>query len=298
MGHRGSGVSSSEKKFAENTLPSFENAFREGADFVELDVHLSADQQVVIHHDFKLDDTTNLKGCVQDFAYAQMATANATVGSGAKSVVGIPLLADVLALAAKYDRKVNVEIKVDDQGKTCKATDVVSLVKKTASVVQKAGAADRIVFSSFSFEALSEAKKLLPETPVGYLTAEGGAHLLSEADRAQKAGFEAINPIFFVLTEDPDTFHTLRTMGIQIIPWTINGAAGIRELLEGGADAIITDEVALALQVRNETPYLCHCTPVAEARDSGGCATAAPESIFPVFLTILLLALRRRRFRM
>ena len=46
----------------ENTLPAFERAIREGADFVELDVQASQDGALVVFHDLELDRLTPLRG--------------------------------------------------------------------------------------------------------------------------------------------------------------------------------------------------------------------------------------------
>ena len=48
----------------ENTMAAFENGLALGADGLELDVHLSSDGVVVVHHDRTLDRTTNLAGRV------------------------------------------------------------------------------------------------------------------------------------------------------------------------------------------------------------------------------------------
>ena len=48
----------------ENTLAAFANGLALGADGLELDVHLSRDGVVVVHHDRTLDRTTTLRGDV------------------------------------------------------------------------------------------------------------------------------------------------------------------------------------------------------------------------------------------
>ena len=46
----------------ENTLASFDHGLSLGADGLELDVHLSRDGVVVVHHDETLDRTTDARG--------------------------------------------------------------------------------------------------------------------------------------------------------------------------------------------------------------------------------------------
>src|SRR5215210_8056999 len=61
----------------ENTLASFDNGLALGADGLELDVRLSRDGQVVVHHDAALDRTTNASGPVADRTAAELAMVDA-----------------------------------------------------------------------------------------------------------------------------------------------------------------------------------------------------------------------------
>ena len=70
--HRGA------NRFApENTLPAFDLAERTGADVLELDVHLTRDQEVVVLHDATLERTTNGHGPVKEKSYAELAALDA-----------------------------------------------------------------------------------------------------------------------------------------------------------------------------------------------------------------------------
>ena len=51
----------------ENTLPAFALAMEQGADGIELDIHLTKDGELVVIHDEKLDRTTNGTGLVRDY---------------------------------------------------------------------------------------------------------------------------------------------------------------------------------------------------------------------------------------
>src|SRR5438093_12725949 len=69
----------------ENTIQAFDNGLRLGADGIELDVRLSRDGIVVVHHDRTLERTTGLSGPVAMRTGAEL------------SRVGVPALAEVLA---------------------------------------------------------------------------------------------------------------------------------------------------------------------------------------------------------
>lgn len=89
----------------ENTLRAFELAIRQGAQMIELDLHASSDQQVVVIHDFTLDHTTNLKGRVNQRTLAEIKQADA--GKGER----IPTLEETLDLT---QGKVRLYLEIKD----------------------------------------------------------------------------------------------------------------------------------------------------------------------------------------
>src|SRR5437868_11883669 len=60
----------------ENTIAAFDNGRRLGADGLELDVHLSRDGSVMVHHDRTLDRTTALRGPIAERTASELARAN------------------------------------------------------------------------------------------------------------------------------------------------------------------------------------------------------------------------------
>ena len=62
-----------------NTIPAFELAAEQGADGIELDVHLSKDGHLVIVHDFTVDSTTDGAGTVTEMTLAELKELDAGV---------------------------------------------------------------------------------------------------------------------------------------------------------------------------------------------------------------------------
>ena len=102
----------------ENTLAAFDLGIAAGADGLELDVHLSADGVLVVHHDDLLDRTTNATGPLAALTAAELARVDAGcrfVGTGdfpfRSQGVSIPTLRDVLR---RYpDVRMIIEMIVD-----------------------------------------------------------------------------------------------------------------------------------------------------------------------------------------
>src|SRR6266566_9695510 len=85
----------------ENTIQAFDNGLRLGADGLELDVRLSRDGVVVVHHDRTLDRTTTLRGAVDERIAAELERAT------------VPTLASVLDRHREV--RVIVELKVNTE---------------------------------------------------------------------------------------------------------------------------------------------------------------------------------------
>lgn len=65
--HRGNS-----KYFPENTLIAFQSAIEMKADMVEIDLHMTADDVLILMHDHKVDRTTNGTGLIREKTFAEM----------------------------------------------------------------------------------------------------------------------------------------------------------------------------------------------------------------------------------
>ncbi|MDP9322366.1 MAG: glycerophosphodiester phosphodiesterase, partial [Acidobacteriota bacterium] len=139
----------------ENTLASFDNGLSLGADGLELDVHLSRDAVVVVHHDATLERTTSGRGKVSALTADELARLDAAywfspVTDGARRTEpappqsfplrgqghGVPRLGKVLS---RYPGvPLIIELKVNDP----------ELARRTIDEVRLAGAVDRVAFGS------------------------------------------------------------------------------------------------------------------------------------------------------
>src|SRR5262245_15522452 len=141
----------------ENTIEAFDNGLALGADGLELDVHLSRDGLVVVHHDRTLDRTTNLRGPLESRTAGELARADAAYSFGGNGSfpfrgrgLGVPLLSEVLA---RYrDVPIIVELKVNTS----------ELAEAVVEVVRRASAVDRVCLGSFGLRALRTVRRVEP----------------------------------------------------------------------------------------------------------------------------------------
>jgi glycerophosphoryl diester phosphodiesterase len=211
--------------FVENTLEAFDEAKRLGADGVELDVRLTADGALAIHHDPAIDGL----GPVAHLRVPELPS-------------HIPLLADALAVCDGM--VVNVEIKNDPRDAGHDPGETVAAL--TAAAIAEAGWSDRVIVSSFQFSTLRAVQVADGGLALGALwpiltDPEAGLALAIEE------GWSAIHP--FVTVVSPDLVERAQAAGLAVNVWTVNARHDLAAFVELGVDAVITDRLAEALSI-------------------------------------------------
>jgi len=220
----------------ENTMGAFRRAVELGADGIELDVQRSADGRLVVIHDETVERTTTGSGRVVAMDWAQLAPLRIH-HQGEELDEGLPLLEEVMELLAPTDMVLNVELK--DGVEHYPGMD-----RQVVQAVRASGMAERVLLSSFNHVQFHGSLGL--GLPLGLLYAEP---LWAVEDYAARFGAAAVHPDFRTLAE-PGLVERLHDRGIRVHAWTVNGRAELQEMARLGVDAVITDDVELALEVR------------------------------------------------
>jgi len=207
----------------ENTLTAFANGLALGADGIELDVHLSRDGAVVVHHDKTLDRTTSLRGEIRERTADELRRAN------------VPGLTEVLRV--HRDARVIVELKVNSP----------EMAQAVVDVVQRADAVDRVCIGSFGTRVLGAVRALEPAIATSASREEvrwalyrswittwaGKAGAYTGFQVPEFAGSTRVVSRRFI-----EAAHN-RGLGVQV--WTVDSAEDALRLLEWGVDGLITD---------------------------------------------------------
>ncbi len=214
----------------ENTVEAFANGLALGADGIELDVHLSRDGVVVVHHDATVDRTTKGSGAVAALTAAEL------------DRLHVPALADVLARFR--DARVIIELKVNSAEMAAAVVDV----------VRRADAVDRVCLGSFGVRVLRAARALEPAMATSAAREEVRWALYRSwvgwpMPRGAYVGFQV--PEFagatrVVSRRFVDAAHRAGH-GVQV--WTVDTEEAARRLLSFGVDALITDRPNLIVPV-------------------------------------------------
>jgi glycerophosphoryl diester phosphodiesterase len=214
----------------ENSLPGFQQALGAGADGIELDVHLTADDVVVVHHDRYLHVPP--AGQTGKRLYIAELTAAELSAYPLASNVPIPTLADVLTLVGGQ-ATVYVEVKVSEAGPSvlrCIAAAatpcaVHSFDHRVALTIARAG----------DGHAAPDPRARGP-VPSGILSAsyliDPVAALRAARARDYWQQWEMI---------DDELVRRIHDAGGRVVAWTVNEASDARRLVTMGVDAICTD---------------------------------------------------------
>lgn len=215
----------------ENTVAAFERARHLGAQGVELDVRRSADGVLVVHHDPVVPGV----GLVADTPAGQLPD-------------HVPTLA--AALSACDGLRVNVEIKDAPQEPGYRADP--ALAGDTAEAIDRAGLrGDQVIVSSFSSPVLEATRRAAPRLAVGWLLGVF-ADVGQSAALAARRHFDAVHPFVSGLQEP--AVRQAHALGLAVHVWTVNAEEDLRRMAELEVEAVITDQVALALRLLGVGP--------------------------------------------
>ncbi len=225
-GHRGAAAVE-----PENTLRGFHYALSLGVNYVELDVHLSKDDELIVMHDAAVDRTTNGSGQIADMTLAEIKRLDAGQGES------VPTLHEVVAtFQAAWAKGSQTRLKIELKGP--------NTAQPTVACVQHYGIEDRVVLSSFDAERVAEAKKLLPQAACAFISSKLDPDPLKIALRI---GAGAVNLQHKSATRE--MVERAHAAGLQVCVWTIDEAKLMKAAIDLGVDGICSNKPQLLLEV-------------------------------------------------
>ncbi|QIZ78642.1 glycerophosphodiester phosphodiesterase [Ferrimonas lipolytica] len=205
----------------ENTLAAMALAIEQGADAIEIDVHLCQNELVVIH-DHHVDKTTSGTGPVLDYSLAELQQLDA--GQGQR----VPTLWQVLKLAAG-----KMEFNIELKGHGCDQP----LPELLQRAIDELGyRPEQFIISSFHHPMLARFHRNAPQYAIGALTA------CCPLDLAK-----------FATDLDANTLHVEAEMvskeliadakqrGLPVYVYTVDRPKMLNELKQLGVDGVFTN---------------------------------------------------------
>ncbi len=278
QGHRGARA-----LFPENTLAGFQAAIALGVQIIEIDVGVTRDGAVVVHHDPALNPDTardrsgnwlSTSGpLLREMTRAQLGQydvgrirpgtdyAERFARQAAQDGARIPTLDEVLALDNTTAWNIELKLLPTHPDWTVSAEEMAERVLHIASA---AGALDRITVQSFDWRAPRHVRRIRPSVARGWLTT---AQTVADAplwlgryvasmddvpDAIAKEGGGTWTPEHIDLTEA--LLSRAHSLDLLVIPWTVNSRDDMLRLIDWGVDGLITDWPDRALAALAERP--------------------------------------------
>jgi len=228
--------------FPENTLEAFSKAIEQGADCIELDVHLTKDGKIVVAHDSSLERVSNGSGHINDHTLEELKSLDFSKLMFPGPVCRIPELCEVFSLVKPSALTLNIELKTTERLYH-------DLPEKLIALANEHGMSGRVLYSSFNHYSLQHIKKLDPSAKIGLL------YELAMVDPwvyANYVGAHAIHPHYHVIAALPETVARCHENGVLVNVWTVDDPQEIKLMLKSGVDGIITNRPDTAVMCRNE----------------------------------------------
>jgi glycerophosphoryl diester phosphodiesterase len=226
----------------ENTLASFALAWERGDDTVETDIHVTADGELIISHDFDTQRTTGQKLIIRDTKLADLRklSAGAWWHDPKWADQKLPTLQEVLN-QMPAGKRIFVEIKT--------GPEAVPPLKKLLDNLHRPP--QDIVIISFHLDSVREAKKALPDHVVHYLVSQKQdrktrAWTPTTAEMIAQAKDAGANGLDVAAKEcvDAAMVKQVHDAGLKLLAWTVDDPKLASRLAQIGVDGVTTNRAA------------------------------------------------------
>ena len=212
IGHRGAAGHA-----PENTLAAVEKGVALGSDYVEIDVQVTADRQLVVMHDKRVDRTTNGHGRVSDLSLPELRALDA--GQGER----VPLLAEVVDAV---NGRCGLMLEIITPG----------IAAEVVAAVRRANLRTPIVYACFVHSELLAVRAAAPDAQTLTLL-EGvpvaGAQFALDAHATHVGlGFDSATGPFV---------RALQSHRLAVFVYTVNDPRDVERARGLGVDGIISD---------------------------------------------------------
>ena len=235
----------------DNTMVAFEYAAELGVDVLEMDVHGTADGQLVVIHDETVDRTTNGTGAVKEMTLAELQGLDAAYnwphhreaeeypyrGRG----VTIPTLREVLETFP--DKPMVIEIKQREP----------SIVEPFGELLREFDREGRVIVASFHPETMYEFRESFPEFATAAVEPEVRTFyvlslmLMARVYRPPFSAFHVPERSGGIHVVRPRFLYPARMLSVETHVWTVNDFDDMRRLVDLGVEGIMTDRPDLLL---------------------------------------------------
>ena len=234
----------------ETTLASYRLALQMKVDYLELDLQMSADGELIAIHDTLVDRTTNSKGAVGEKTLAELKALDAgswfnrVFPDKARSEYAgekIPTLEEIIELTKPTTAGLYIELKSPELYPA-------DFEARLLSILRRHKFEKRVLVQSFNARSIEKMKSLDAGIRTALLVSNQSIDPI-EATLKVQANELAIS--YELLT--PDIVKRARDKGLAITVWTVDEVDAMKRMIELGVDRIITnypDRLQTLLKIR------------------------------------------------
>ncbi|SIT71308.1 glycerophosphodiester phosphodiesterase family protein [Edaphobacillus lindanitolerans] len=244
----------------EHSIPAYLLADEMGADYIELDLQMTKDRQLVVVHDSRLDRLAGIPDRVQDLTLdelkripygGQFNEENPGLADQGYTGISFSGLTDVLS---RFGSTVNYYIELKSPGNSGQmeeavVSDLISFgIIGDDSTGTDAEGLPKVILQSFSERSLLRLHELRPDIPLIQLYPFKGNADLSSAAIRKLSGY-ASGVGIPASSAHPAFIDKLHGQGLDVHVFTVNDEDEIRGFIDMGTDGIFTDRPDLAVRL-------------------------------------------------
>lgn len=234
-----------------NTIEAAKNAVDIGSDIIEIDVHLTADNTLVVRHDAMIDTTTNGSGLIANMTLSDIQAYDAGFNEidYPEASWEIPLI--VPSLKSLFTALPNQRYLIELKPKTLAPADAL------CELILEHKLQDQVLVGSFHSSVLQYFRRYCPSIPTSLGKSE--ITLLALLERIKlghlfnSPGYSIQLPIkygdFAILT--PGLVKLAQNLNMHVDVWTVNDPVELEMVSSIGVDGIITDRPDIAISLRD-----------------------------------------------
>jgi len=237
------------------TMFAFQNAVDLGVDVLEMDIHITADGELVLMHDETVDRTTDGSGGIESMTLEELKKLDAAYDWTPDEGKTFPYRGNDLTIAtleevfkAFPDMRMTIEIKKTNA----------SMAKPFCDLIREYNMQDKVLAASFHDERLKEFRAECPEVATSSAKNETTAFVLMTKVFLGGWYSPAFNSLQVpekssgITVMTPGFVRAAHARNLAVEPWTINDEETMRKLIEWDVDGIITDRPDIMLEILAE----------------------------------------------
>lgn len=214
----------------ENTVGSANLAWELGADAVEIDIQLTVDNKVMVHHDSNTRRQTGVDMKIKDSSAKDLRRLDAGSFKSEKfRGEKIPFLKEIIATIPD-GKTLFVEIKC--------GSEILPFLKE---IVDESDRKDQIAFIGFGLQTIIDAKKLMPERKCYWLSSIG-AEVKMKMKEVAENGLDGIDLRSKIINEK--LMAKASELGLEVLCWTVDDPREAKRVIKLGVKGITTNRPA------------------------------------------------------